>query len=176
MSGESADVSDARTVSVLRDLFAGEAAALHLPDPDAAALKLRAPGTLTQQIAGWLYWQPLSPSGVRCRSRYDDRLRMCAIFEQSGEDSTGSRRLTDQLQIELTVEAPQLLEAFDIPLTQSSAPGQSRCPAIGRVGGTSRLRGTPSGGSTHPAGSTSPPPKSALSRRVCGAPAASSGK
>lgn len=114
MSGEFVDVSDARTVAVLRELFAGEAAALHLPDLDAAALKLQAPRTLTQQIAGWLYQQQLPPSGVGFGSRHDDRLRMWAIFEQPGEDETGSRRLTDQLPIELTVDLPQLLEAFDI--------------------------------------------------------------
>ena len=37
-----------------------------------------------------------------------------AVFEQPGEDQTGSRRPADQLPIELTVDTPQLLEAFDI--------------------------------------------------------------
>ncbi len=114
MSGEFADVSDARTVSVLRDLFAGEAIALGLPELDAAALKLRAPRRLTQQIAGWLYQQQPPPSGVRFGSRHDDRFRMWALFEQPGEDGTGSRRLTGQLPIALTVDTPELLEAFAI--------------------------------------------------------------
>lgn len=54
LSGGFVDVSAARTVAVLRDLFAAEAAALGLPDLDAAALKLRAPRNLTQHIAGWV--------------------------------------------------------------------------------------------------------------------------
>ncbi len=55
MTGHFTDVSDARTISVLRNSFAGEAVALGLTDFDAAVLKLRAPRTLTQQVAGWMY-------------------------------------------------------------------------------------------------------------------------
>ena len=114
MSGEFADVSDARTVTVLRDVFASEAIAQGLPELDAAALKLRAPRRLTQQIAGWLYQQKPPPSGVRFGSRHDDRFRMWALFEQPGEDETGSRQLTDHLRIALTVDTPELLQAFAI--------------------------------------------------------------
>ncbi len=94
-------------------LMSGEFA-LGLPELDAAALKLRAPRRLTQQIAGWLYQQQPPPGGVRFGSRHDDRFRMWALFEQPGEDKTGSRRLTDQLPIALTVDTPELLEAFDV--------------------------------------------------------------
>lgn len=114
MAGAFADVSDAHTVSVLRQVFAGEAVTLGLSDLDAAALKLRAPRTLTQQIAGWLYQQQPPPDGVGFGSRHDDRLRMWAIFEQPDDDATGSHRLTDQLAIELHVGTPELLEAFDV--------------------------------------------------------------
>lgn len=39
---------------------------------------------------------------------------MWAVFEQPGEDQTGSRRLTNPLTFELTVDTPELLEAFDV--------------------------------------------------------------
>lgn len=47
-------------------------------------------------------------------SRHDDRLTMWAIFEQPGEDATGSHRLSEQLSIELSAGDPELLEAFDV--------------------------------------------------------------
>lgn len=39
---------------------------------------------------------------------------MWALFEQPGEDETGSRQLTDQLPIALTIDTPELLQAFAI--------------------------------------------------------------
>lgn len=114
MTGSFADVSNAHTVSALRDKFADVALALGLTDLDAAALKLQAPRRLTQQIAGWLYQLETPPDGVGFGSRHDDRLRMWAIFEQPAEDQTGSHTLTSQLPVELTEDTPELLEALDI--------------------------------------------------------------
>ncbi len=114
MTGQFADVSGARTISVLREVFAGEAIALGLSDFDAAVLKLRAPRTLTQQVAGWMYQLQPPPNGVGFGSRHDDGMRMWAIFEQPGEDETGSHVLTNQLPVDLVEDTPELLEAFDI--------------------------------------------------------------
>lgn len=113
MTGQFADVSD-RTVAVLREVFAGEAIALDLSDFDAAVLKLRAPRTLTQQVAGWMYQLRPPPDGVSFGSRHDDQMRMWAIFEQPGEDETGSQVLTNQLPVDLGEDTAELLEAFDI--------------------------------------------------------------
>jgi len=114
MTGHFTDVSDARTISVLRNSFAGEAVALGLTDFDAAVLKLRAPRTLTQQVAGWMYQLRPPPDGVGFGSRHDDEMKMWAIFEQPGEDKTGSHVLTGQLPVDLAADTPELLEAFDI--------------------------------------------------------------
>ncbi len=114
MTGSFVDVSTAETVAVLRPVFASQAAAVGLTDLDAAALKLRAPRTLTQQMSGWLYRLRPPPDGVRFGSRHDDRMRMWAIFEQPGEDESGSRLLAEQVPVELTTTTPELLEAFRI--------------------------------------------------------------
>jgi len=44
--------------------FASQAAAVSVTDLDAAAMKLRASRTLTQQISGWLYRLRPPPDGV----------------------------------------------------------------------------------------------------------------
>ena len=41
-------------------------------------------------------------------------MKMWAIFEQPGEDKTGSHVLTGQLPVDLAADTPELLQAFDI--------------------------------------------------------------
>ncbi len=103
MTGRFADVRRAETVAALRPIFAGEAARMGLTDLDAAALKLRAPRRLTQLIAGWLYQLRAPPDGVAFGSRHDDNMQMWAIFEQPGEDETGTHALSAERVVELSM-------------------------------------------------------------------------
>src|SRR5437868_3725188 len=69
-----------------RRCFLPLAARMHLPDVDAAAIRLAEPRAFAQQIATWLFHQsgpddrPLA--GVRFESRHGDDLRLCAVFER----------------------------------------------------------------------------------------------
>lgn len=113
IAGEFADVRAAGTIATLRRRFAAVAAGMELPDLDASALKLSAPRTLTQAISSWLYRDVRPPlSGVCFASRFADALTMWAVFEQPGEDATGSAALRGAHPIELDETTPALIEAM----------------------------------------------------------------
>lgn len=114
MSGRFADVRTAVTVAVLRDRFGPAAARSGLTDLDAAALKMRAPRSLTQTITGWLYQLVPPLDGVCFGSRHDDRMTMWAIFEQPHEADTVSHTLTTQLPVHLDRDTPALVQALRI--------------------------------------------------------------
>ncbi len=115
MRGGFVDVRAATTIAALRTLFGPLAAKIGLPDLDAAAIKLSAPRTLTQQIAGWLYRFPAPVvSGVCFGSRFADSFTLWAIFEQPGEDRDGSATLTRRMPIPLTPQTPELVEAMGL--------------------------------------------------------------
>ena len=113
LTGEFVDVRAAQTVATLRVRFGHLAAQIGLPDLDTAAIKSSAPRTLTQAIAGWLYRDLRPPvTGVCFASRFGDDLTMWALFEQPGEDITGSTALTDAHTIELDADTPALIDAM----------------------------------------------------------------
>ena len=115
LGGDFVDVRAPITLATLRTRFAAVAADLGLVDLDASAVKLAAPRTLTQAISSWCYRDVAPPvTGVCFASRFGDDLAMWAIFEQPGEDTTGSTALTDHHVAELTADDADLLEAFRI--------------------------------------------------------------
>lgn len=111
--GEFVDVRAVPTIATLRSRFAAVAAGMDLPDLDASALKARAPRTLTQAISGWLYREIRPPvTGVCFASRFGDAMTMWAVFEQPGEDGTGSAALHETHMIEFDETTPALIEAM----------------------------------------------------------------
>jgi hypothetical protein len=115
LSGQFVDVRAAVTIATLRRRFGHLAAGRGLADLDAAAIKSSAPRTLTQVISGWLYRDLTPPvTGVCFASRFGDDLTLWALFEQPGEDLTGSAALTDPTTIDLTADSPDLVEAMSI--------------------------------------------------------------
>lgn len=111
--GEFVDVRTSRTIATLRERFVSIAAGLDLPDLDASALKSSAPRTLTQAISGWLYREVRPPlTGVCFASRFGDALTMWAVFEQPGEDESGSAALRQWRSIQFDETTPALVEAM----------------------------------------------------------------
>jgi RES domain len=81
-----ADVGTARSLSVLRREFLGRARELGLDDLDAAAIRLKAPRALTQEISRYVYelaHDDGTPAfgGVQYASRLGDEFANWAIFE-----------------------------------------------------------------------------------------------
>lgn len=115
LTGDFVDVRRAPTIASLRARFGAFAAHLGLLDLDAAAIKSSAPRKLTQAISAWLYQTTRPPvSGICFASRFGDELTMRAIFEQPGEDLSGTAALGPTRILQLSVETPEVVEAMRI--------------------------------------------------------------
>lgn len=110
LSGKYCAVTATETVAALRPDFIGEALALGRVDFDVAALKDGGTRELTQAISTHIY-ETTDLAGLWFASRHGDELQMWAIFERAG-DPTVSPRLSGTQALDLTVDTPDLVEAF----------------------------------------------------------------
>lgn len=86
ISGAFADVGHSTSLAQIRRQLGARLARHRLPDLDGAAIRLRAPRRLTQEISRWVYAQTAPDggrafAGISYLSRLGDELRNWAIFE-----------------------------------------------------------------------------------------------
>lgn len=102
------------TVREIRRHLGAHAAALGVADVDAASLTLTSPRAFTQQVATWVFRQPVNPTGIRFGSCHGNDLTLWAVFEQAHDDERSSNTLTDQHVEPLDTRTPELLTAFQL--------------------------------------------------------------
>lgn len=105
------------SLPTLRARFLPMAVDHHLPDLDAAAIRIAEPRAVTQAIGGWIYEQA-DPAGdpiggVRFESRHGDGLRLWALFERPG-DGPVSRHISGTVENGIDVGDSDLVEAMRI--------------------------------------------------------------
>lgn len=105
-------VTHSSSVAALRRHFDPSMFGITAADFDTSLLKDSAPRVLTRSIARWLF-DNVDADGVEFRSRHGDDLRMWAVFERAGDDTT-SRHLTERGLVSLSPENPELIRALDL--------------------------------------------------------------
>ena len=115
LTGTYCAVTDKESIPTLRSRFLPLALSNGLADLDAGTLRLMAPRSVTQQVAGWLYdihdgARPLF-DGVQFRSRHGDGLTLWAVFEREDDGET-SKCLREPRTVALNRGDPAIMEAF----------------------------------------------------------------
>ena len=85
LAGSYADIGAAASLAAIRSQLAARALHHGLPEVDAAAIRLAAPRSFTQEVSRLVYGsrdaEGGSFAGIRYRSRFDDGTDNWAIFE-----------------------------------------------------------------------------------------------
>ncbi|MEO9011513.1 MAG: RES domain-containing protein [Nakamurella sp.] len=117
LSGKFCRITAKESLATLRPLFLPAALAHGFVDLDAGVLRVAAPRSMTQSVAGWLYRQyagdkPVA-DGVEFESRHGDGLTLWAIFERDSDAQTFAM-LTERRAVDIDAEHPDIKEAFDL--------------------------------------------------------------
>jgi len=118
VAGSFADVGHSESLAELRRDLGARLVHYHLPDLDGAAIRLKAPRQLTQEVSRYVYEQTTEAgqrafAGISYLSRLGDELRNWAVFEP-GTESEALATARDPKVSAITPDDPDLLRALQI--------------------------------------------------------------